>query len=135
MAASTAEIAVVARLKESPAVCPRITPQSNTPDAPLPFQVVTRVGAVGTTRLSGSRVALQATTVEVATYAATQAEAIALAKAARDRLTPTGSAWRNLADGVQGCFYQDGSEEIAPDPAQDTPRVVRDTYLVWHFPT
>ncbi|HEY1191936.1 MAG TPA: DUF3168 domain-containing protein [Gemmata sp.] len=135
MAAATAAIAVVARLKEATAVAGgRVYPQTNTPEGDAPFVLVTQTAAATGARLSGKRPGLNAATVEIACYATTQAGAAALAKEVRDRLAPTGAPWRNLTDGVQGCFYQDGNEE-RNGSEQDTERVVRDTYLVWHSPT
>lgn len=136
MAAAAPEIAVVAKLREAPAIAGgRVNPVTNTPGGEIPCAVVTRQGNTSAPRLSGKRAALTAATIEVACFAATQAAAIALAKDVRDRLAPTGSPWRDPTNGVQGCFYQDSNEEVIPDPAQDTPRVVRETYLVWHYPT
>lgn len=136
MAAATPEIAVVAKLKASPALASgRVNPLTNTPGAALPLIVVSRQGNVSAPRLSGKRAALSSATIEVACYAATQAEAVSLAKSVRDRLAPTGAPWVDPTEGVQGCFYQDSTDEVIGDPAQDTPRVVRETYLVWHTPT
>lgn len=135
MSAATAPIAVVARLKEATAVAGgRVYPQTNTPEGDLPFVLVTQQATSNGSRLSGKRAALTAVTIEVACYAATQAAAVALAADVRAKLAPTGAPWTDSANGVQGCFYQDGSEE-RNGSEQDTERVVRETYLVWHSPT
>lgn len=137
MAASTPEIAVVAKLKGgSTAASTRVYPQVNTPEPVLPLVTVARQGAAnGSTRIDGSSSGLKPYTVEVAHYAATQAAAVALAKQTRDLLAPDGSPWRDLTNGVQGCFFLDSSEEVVGDESKDTPRCVRETYQVWHTPT
>lgn len=136
MAASTPEIAVGAKIRGgSTAAGSRVNPQVNTQGPTLPFVTVTRLGAGGNARLSGKSSALKPYTVEVAHYAATQAAAVALAKQTRDLLAPDGTPWTDSANGVQGCFFQDSSEEVVSDESKDTPRVVRDTYQVWHYPT
>lgn len=136
MGAATAEIAVVAKLKGgSTDAGTRVYPQVNTQEPNLPFVTVTRQGTNTGNRLSGKRAALAAVTIEVACYAATQAGAVNLAKQVRDLLAPTGAPWVDPTNGVQGCFYQDGAEEVVGDESKDTPRLVRETYLVYHTPT
>ncbi|AMV23418.1 hypothetical protein VT84_03345 [Gemmata sp. SH-PL17] len=136
MAAATAEIAVVAKLKAgATAAEDRVNPQVNTSEPVLPFITVTRQGVQPRSGLDGRTRALLAVTIGVECYATTQKRARELSTQVRALLAPENGPWRDLDNGVQGCFWQDCTEEIADDAAQDTPRLWRDTYLVWHFPT
>jgi len=136
MSAATPEIAVVAKLRGgSTAAGSRINPQVNTQEPVLPLVTVTRQGTTGSARLDGSSSGLKQYVIQLEHIAQTQASAAALAKQTRDLLAPDGTAWRDLANGVQGCFFLDSSEEVLADESKDTPRVVRETYTVWHEPT
>lgn len=135
MAAATVEVALVAKLKATPAVtnlvAGRIYPQLNTQEPTFPLIVYTILGSEGGQRLSGSSHALRKWTVQVDCYAATEAAAGALAKAVRDALAPDGSPWVSAADGVQGCFFVDSSEDFTEDGI----RFQSETFDIWHKPT
>lgn len=134
MAAATPEIAVVAKLKSATqtAAGNRVFPQLDTQEGEVPAIVVTRLGADGGARLSGSGRKLKEYTIRVDCYAATQSEAGALAREVRERLHPEdGSPWRDLANGVQGCFFADSTEEVT----EDGYRVSQETYRVFHAAT
>lgn len=136
MAAATPEIAIVARLKAgATAVGSRVYSQVNTQEPVLPLIVVTRQGAVGSARLSGTSCPLKQYTVEVDCYSPSQVGADAIAKQVRDLLAPDGTPWVDPANGVQGCFFADSTASVLSDESKDTPRLVRETYTVWHTPT
>lgn len=136
MSAATPEIALVSKLKAgATAAGARIYPEVNTAEPTYPLIIVTRIGGEGGARLGGKSRALKAHTIEIDHYAATKAERDALAAQTRALLAPDGAPWRDPANGVQGCFFQDGGEQSIPTDSGDTLRVVRETYLVWHFPT
>lgn len=136
MSAATPEIAVVAKIKGGATTAgSRVYPQVNTQEPVLPLVIVSRSGANGTARLNGSSAALKAYTVAVDCYATSQALAVALAAQVLALLAPDGTPWRDLANGVQGCFFEDSTEEVMSDESKDTPRVQRLTFTVWHTPT
>jgi hypothetical protein len=137
VAAATPEIAIVQRLKAgATAAGARVYPEVNTPEPVYPFITVTRLGAEGKPKLSGQSGKLKPFTIQVDHYAAGKAEMTSLAAEVRALLAPEdGDPWRDPGNGVQGCFYQDSSDESLPTESADTLRSVREIYLVWHFPT
>lgn len=136
MSAATPEIALVAKLKAgSTDAGARIYPQINTQGPVLPLVIVTRQSVEGGARLNGSSRALKQYMIEVDCYASSQAGAMNLAAQVLVILAPDGSPWRDLPNGVQGCFFVDSGEQVVDDETKDTPRLVRETYTVWHTPT
>lgn len=132
MAAANAEIAVVAKLKAaSTNAGTRVNPQLNTQEPTYPLILVSIVGVEGTARLSGSSSGLRKNVVRCDCYAATELAAKALGKQVRDALTPDGTPWTDSANGVQGAFFLDSSDEITEDGV----RVQQETFSVWHTPT
>lgn len=136
MSAATPGIAVVAKIKGgATSAGARAFAQVNTQEPTLPLVIVSTSGAPGNTRLSGSSSALKPHNVSVDCYATSQALAVALAAQVLALLAPDGTPWRDLANGVQGCFFGDSTEEVLSDESKDTPRVQRLTFTVWHSPT
>jgi hypothetical protein len=132
MAAANAEIAVVAKLKAAnTSAGTRVNPQLNTQEPTYPLILVSIIGTEGRARLSGSSSGLRNNTVRCECYAATEAAAKLLGKQVRDALTPDGTPWVDLTNGVQGAFFLDSSDEITEDGV----RVQQETFAVWHTPT
>lgn len=133
--AATAEQALVAKLKATAAVNDAVAGQvftvADTQDAGAPAIVITKLGSEGGATLDGSR-GLRRHTLQADCYADTEAEAQALAKLVRDTLTPADSAaWRDLAAGVEGTFFEDSTAGITEDGV----RLQSETFGVWFQPT
>jgi len=133
--AASAEQATVAKLKATAAVNDavdgRVYTVADTQDAGAPAIVVTKLGAEGGSRLNGGR-GLRRWTLQVDCYADTEAAAQALGAAVRDALAPGDSpAWRDLAAGVHGTFWEDSTAGITDDGV----RLQSETFGVWFQPT
>lgn len=132
MAAADPVIAVVAKLKAAATSAGnRVNPQLNTQEPTFPLILVTVVGAEGSAKLSGASSALRKHIVRCDCYGDTEAASQALGKQVRDALAPDGTPWVDAGNGVQGCFWQDGSDGATEDGA----RFRQETFAVWHSPT
>lgn len=133
--AASAEQATVAKLKATAAVNDavggKVYTVADSTDAGTQSIVVTKLGAEGGSRLDGSR-GLRRYTLQIDCYADTEAEAQSLGKLVRDALTPEdAAAWRDLAAGVHGCFWEDSTGDITEDGV----RFQSETFGVWFQPT
>lgn len=119
--AATVEQACAAKLAASTAVTdvvgPRIYPAFNTQEPVFPEIVFTKLGgeAISSTMGRGTGRGPKSFTVRFDCYAATEAESQALGKLVEDAITPGGVPWRDLAEGVQGAFFSDSSQEFTQD--------------------
>lgn len=132
---ATVEEALYARMSANSAlntaVGGRIYPVLNTQEPTFPQVVYTKLGGSGGTRLSGGSNSLKRYVVRVDVFAATEAEADAVGKKVRDAITPDGSPWRDVTNGVQGAFHEDTTADFTEDGL----RLQSETFGVWFVPT
>lgn len=138
MAAANVGIAVRAKLAATAGVTAvvstRIYPQLPTQEFTLPCLVYSVLGSEAQPSLSRGAAALKRYSVKVDCYAATELAAQQLGKLVRDAITPSGSAWTDSANGVQGAFLDDSTTEYADLGGTVVPYSA-ETFGIWHQPT